>query len=127
MPHRSATRPHSRIRQARSKVELSQAALAESLQVHRSAVSNWESPTGSLPTLGNLIRIAHLTVVNFEWLATGRGRMHHVSDESDIPALQTDYVARDWHEERLLKDYRDLPAPARKALINFLEAIKRRK
>jgi transcriptional regulator with XRE-family HTH domain len=127
MPPRSVTHPHTRIRQARNKVELSQTALAKSLQVHRSAVSNWESPTGSLPTLENLMRIAHLTIVNFEWLATGRGRMHHVLDESDIPVLQTEYFARDWYEERLLKEYRDLPAPAQKALLNFLEAIKRRK
>ena len=126
MPHRSATRPHARIRQARDKAELSQAAFAETLKVHRSAVSNWESPAGSLPTLENLIRIAHVAHVSFEWLATGRGRMHPTHDDHDVPPMHLTY-AQDLHEERLLKDVRALPVAARKALVEFLEAIKRRK
>lgn len=127
MSHHAISRPHTRIRQARSKAKLTQSALAESLKLNRSAVSQWESPAGSLPTVENLIRIAHVTHVSFEWLATGRGRMQHMHDERDTPAVQLDCYAHDWQEERLLKDYRGLPATARKALIDLLESIKRRK
>ena len=64
---------HMRIRIARTNVGLSQAELASRLGIQRSAVANWESPTGALPATGHLIRLAEITNATMDWLATGRG------------------------------------------------------
>ena len=61
-----------RIRRARRKSGLSQAALADRLKVQRSAVSNWESASEIQPSLQNLVAIAKACGVSFEWLGTGR-------------------------------------------------------
>lgn len=127
MTSSSVSRPHSRIRQARSKARLSQTKLAQALGLHRSAVSNWESLSGSLPTVENLLRIAQLTNVNFEWLALGRGKMPHLNDEHEPPAVHPDCYAHDWNEERLLRDFRSLPASSQRALVDFLDGIRRRR
>jgi hypothetical protein len=41
--------------------------------VRRSAVSNWESADGVLPSMQNLLAIAKACRVSLEWLGTGRG------------------------------------------------------
>lgn len=71
---------HNRIRQARRLAKLSQQSLAQLVGVHRSAVAQWETAGGCHPTVVNLARIALATSVQFEWLATGRGRMCFQSD-----------------------------------------------
>ncbi len=67
--------PHARIKMARRHRNLSQSRLAEAVGVQRSAVSHWEAPLGKTPTVNNLLKIAEVTKVQFEWLATGRGGM----------------------------------------------------
>ena len=62
-----------RIRRARLSAGLSQAALAKETGVRRSAVTQWEKEGGTSPSVANLARIAVVTQVHFEWLATGRG------------------------------------------------------
>ena len=64
-----------RIRRARRKAGLSQAALADLVKVRRSAVSNWESAKDVLPSMQNLVAIAQACRVSIEWLGTGRGGM----------------------------------------------------
>ena len=90
-----------RIRRARRKSGLSQAALAERLQVRRSAVSNWESINDIQPSLQNLVALAKVCEISFEWLGAGRGAM--TPDESllwDIPTADAELV--ELQEEPLL-------------------------
>lgn len=103
-----------RIRQARRRLQLSQRALAQSLGVTRTAVSQWEAPGGSQPRQEHLRQLSVLSGVSFEWLATGRGLMAH--DELVAPALQLD----GW-EQRVLGALRRLPVRERKLAVDWLE------
>ena len=65
-----------RIKQAREYSKLTQAMLAMSVGVKRSSANQWESAhLHKEPSTHNLIKIATITGVSFEWLATGRGDM----------------------------------------------------
>ena len=61
-----------RIRRSRTRAGLSQTALALRIGIKRSAVTQWEHPHGTKPSVEHLIRIAVETNTGFEWLATGR-------------------------------------------------------
>jgi transcriptional regulator with XRE-family HTH domain len=98
-----------RIRQARRRATMSQSDLATSIGVNRSAVAQWERRDGSRPTSENLSRVAVLTAVQFEWLATGRGRMLPAGeDDADVSALMLRVHAHDEVEERILMALRKL-------------------
>ena len=115
-----------RIRQARRSAKLSQQALGDLVGVHRSAVSQWEQPGGSLPTMENLARIAITTSVQFEWLATGRGRMKYQSDLSptdETPALLLEYCAQGEVEIRALAALRKLDFTDGLAVVAMLESL----
>lgn len=63
-----------RILSARSGAALTQSQLAEQLGINRSAVAQWERMEGGTnPSIVHLARIAEITGVGFEWLATGCG------------------------------------------------------
>lgn len=64
----------SRIKTARTRAGLSQAALGKVFGISREAVSAWESDTNA-PTADKLGRIAQETSVRAEWLITGTGEM----------------------------------------------------
>ena len=83
-----------RIRQSRSGAQLSQAQLAVQVGVCRSAVAQWERARGASPNVGHLAKIAGVTGVTFEWLATGRGTMRNGAEEL-VPAVQQNDFARD--------------------------------
>lgn len=112
-----------RIRRARRKVALSQSVLAEQLQIRRSAVSNWECGSGIQPSLQNLIALAKVCEVSFEWLATGRGTM--APDEGlwdDTPTADAELVEA--HEEReLLAMFRTLPRKSQQLVVVLLETL----
>lgn len=127
MSHRISLRPHARIRQARNHAKLSQARLAEKLNVHRSAVSQWESPQGALPTLENLIKLAHLTEVTFEWLGTGRGRMGFEENPDDALGVIVESYAHDHDEAEVLKTYRELRASEKKVILDLLKLLSRKR
>jgi transcriptional regulator with XRE-family HTH domain len=98
-----------RVRQARRRSCMSQSDLGTAIGVNRSAVAQWESRDGSRPTSENLSRIAVITSVQFEWLATGRGRMlPEGQDESEVSALMLRIHAHDEVEERILTALRKL-------------------
>jgi transcriptional regulator with XRE-family HTH domain len=125
MPHRLSTRPHARIRQARTKAKLSQSQLAVGLKVHRSAVSQWESPTGASPTIENLIKLARLTQVQIEWLATGRGSMRYEPHEDDAVSLPHEHILYEHDEVAVLKTYRGLKARHKKVVLDLLKILAR--
>ena len=113
-----------RIRAARQAAELSQEILAAKIGVTRGAVSNWERVGGSIPATKRLEKIASITNVTFEWLATGRGHMQH-DHLSDIPAVAADFVD-DPDERHLLAGYRSANARARQQMLQLAStALKR--
>lgn len=113
-----------RIRLARRHAALSQAALAAAVGVQRSAVSHWEAMQGKSPSMGNLRRVATVTGVHFEWLATGRGRMALSQDEAfDTVSAAEATLVDDASEMRLLAAFRELPARSRAPLVELMEQM----
>ena len=111
-----------RVRRARRKAGLSQAALAELVKVRRSAVSNWEAADGVLPTMQNLVAIARACRVSIEWLGTGRGPMGMDPDLADIPVADAELV--DAREERdLLAAFRNLPRRSQQLVLELAVAL----
>lgn len=110
-----------RVRSARRAAGLSQDALATKLGIRRAAVTQWEQPAGTQPSVLNLRQTAMETSVSFEWLATGRGPMQPASDE--VPAFSTDCIARGSDEEHLLAGYRRLTSRQREALLAFIKTL----
>ena len=116
-----------RIRRARRKAGLSQAALADLVKVRRSAVSNWESAKDVLPSMQNLVAIAQACRVSIEWLGTGRGGMTSDPEAlADIPTADAELV--DAHEEReLLAAFRNLPRRSQQLVMELTEALQARR
>lgn len=113
-----------RIRLARRHAGISQATLASAIGVHRSAVSHWESSQGKLPSAGHLQRLALITGVQFEWLATGRGRMQLTSEATMESVAAADaLLVDDPLEMRLLRAFRDAPLRARAPLVEIAEQL----
>jgi transcriptional regulator with XRE-family HTH domain len=110
-----------RIRQVRRSASLSQADLARQIGVARSAVAQWEGRNGSRPTTQNMAKIALVTSVNFEWLATGRGGRWQ--DFEAAPASNLDRFAQDELEERLLVGFRRIGDRERRPLVEFIEKV----
>lgn len=115
-----------RIKDSRKVARLTQAELARRIGVQPSAVAQWESTRGTAPTVQNLIKIATVTSVSFEWLATGRGssrRRVHV----DSTAIRVDDFAHNEFEEQMLMLARQLPTGLHKSLTEFLNALTKRR
>jgi transcriptional regulator with XRE-family HTH domain len=115
-----------RVRQARRHAKLTQQELAARVGVHRSPVAQWEREFGSHPTAENLARIAMATAVHFEWLATGRGRMKHVSNltpEDESPALLLEHSAQCELETRALIGVRRLDQATGRAVVELIESL----
>ena len=111
-----------RIRRARRKAGFSQSALAELIKVQRSAVSNWESTNDVQPALQNLISIAKICAVSFEWLGTGRSKMSLEDESPHIQAAEAELV--DLRDERdLLAMYRNLPQKKRQLMFDVLRVF----
>lgn len=108
-----------RIRAARVKAGLSQTEMAAALGVGRSAVANWECADRVAPHCTRLARIALLTGVSHEWLATGRGSQ--TLDQGGIPAVDAEMVD-DLIERRLLHAYRMAPTAIQQALLQLVES-----
>lgn len=120
--------PALRIRLARRHGGLSQAALAAAVGVQRSAVSHWEGNPGKSPSAAHLREIALVTGVQFEWLATGRGRMA-LSQQVEMDSIATAdaLLVDDPLELRLLAAFRDSPVRARAPLVEVVEQLAQRR
>ena len=117
-----------RIRLARRHAGLSQAALAGAVGVQRSAVSHWEAPQGKHPSVSHLRQVATVTGVQFEWLATGRGKMTlGTENEWDAVSAVDALMVDDPLEQRLLTAFRDAPMKARAPLVEMLEHLTSRR
>ena len=113
-----------RIRRARTAAGLSQSTLAARIGIKRSAVTQWEHPHGTHPSVEHLIRIALETRTGFEWLATGRG-----PSELDVlettPALLVEDYAGDEFEAQALGHLRRMPAAKKRMAVAILETMGR--
>ena len=110
-----------RIRQSRRSASLTQAQLADGVGVNRSAVAQWERKDGPRPTSGNLAKVAVTTKVNFDWLATGRGKTRtadHPPEET--PAVELRFFAHNDLEEQLLLGFRTMTILRQKALLALM-------
>ena len=76
-----------------------------------------------MPSIENLGRIATITRVAFEWLATGRGEPR--SGDLDPPVATLSSFAHDLEEEHLLELWRRLPQPLRERVSALLEVMAR--
>ena len=115
-----------RIKESRRVARLTQAELAGRVGVQPSAVAQWESTRGTAPTVQNLIKIATVASVSFEWLATGRGtsrRKVHV----ESTAIRVDDFAHNEFEEQMLMLARQLPTSLHQPLTEFLNALTKRR
>ena len=113
-----------RIRLARRHAAMSQTQLAQAVGVQRSAVSHWEAPQGKNPSVKHLRDIAMVTGVQFEWLATGRGRMQLTSEDAmESVAAAEAMLVDDPLEMRLLRAFRDAPLRARAPFVEIAEQL----
>lgn len=113
-----------RVRKARATARLSQAELATRVGVKRSAVTQWEHPAGTKPSVGHLIQIALETDVAFEWLATGRGPTRSNTAELVPPMIMDDF-ARDEHESQALNYLRHFSPSKRRMALEILAVMSR--
>jgi transcriptional regulator with XRE-family HTH domain len=111
-----------RIRESRKFGELSRAELARRVGVRPSAAVQWELEDGTAPSVRNLMKIAGVLNVSFEWLATGRG-MARPKSLHEVPAVTTDDFAHNLYEEQMLALAREMPTKWREPLVEFLRTI----
>ena len=111
-----------RIKQVRRERGWSQADLARRMPVTQPSVADWESGR-KVPNMKNLVRLAKLLDVGFEWLSTGRGEMRPpppaLSVSEPVPAYE-------WmlpEERRLLYLFARLQPSQREALLGLLESL----
>lgn len=113
-----------RIRLARRHAGFSQAALGSAVGVQRSAVSHWEGTQGRHPSVDHLRQLAVVTGVQFEWLATGRGKMNLSADTSmDSVAAAEGQLIDDPLELRLVAAFREASMRARAPLVEVAEHL----
>jgi transcriptional regulator with XRE-family HTH domain len=112
-----------RIRRARTLASISQNELAHRVGVKRSAVSQWECPTGTIPSVEHLINIAIQTDVSFEWIATGRGSASH--DQDATPVVVVGDYAMDHHESKALALLRHFPDAKKQLALQLLDVLAR--
>lgn len=101
-----------RVREARTRANMTKADLARRVGVCISAAVQWENRNGTSPTVANLARIAQISQVSFEWLATGRGSRNlalgDAGGDADVE-----------FESRLLQAAREISRDHRERVIEF--------
>jgi transcriptional regulator with XRE-family HTH domain len=110
-----------RIKQARGERGWSQAELARRVSVTQPSVAEWESGRKA-PSMKNLMRLAQLLGVGFEWLSTGRGEMR-VPPGLSVSEAKPVYESMLPEERRLLNTFARLQPRQREALLGFLESL----
>lgn len=110
-----------RIKEARKALGWSQADLARRMFVSQPSVAAWELGHKA-PHTKNLARLAMLLGVGFEWLTTGRGKMHSSTTSGARKSVTDDWILPE--ELRLLSTYSRLKPKQRTALLGFLESLK---
>lgn len=110
-----------RIRKARLLTRLTQAELARRVGVKRSAVTQWEHPLGTTPSMHHLIQIAIETGTCIEWLATARGPCTFEDTAGSTGSTNRD--AHDPQEDEALLRFRRLPPHKRRIALQILQVL----
>lgn len=110
-----------RIKQARGERGWSQAELARRISVTQPSVAEWESGRKA-PSMKNMMRLAQLLDVGFEWLSTGRGEMR-LPPALAVSEARPVYESMLPEERRLLNTFARLQPRQREALLGFLESL----
>ena len=113
-----------RIRRARMLANLSQTELGTKLGLTRSAITQWESAGGTKPSTHNLVQVATICEVQFEWLATGRGIMRIGDAHQEPPAHMSEFAFNEL-ESRLLNGFRLLAVRKQDAIVDLVEKLRR--
>jgi transcriptional regulator with XRE-family HTH domain len=113
-----------RIRIARDRAELTRAELGRRVGVRPSAARQWESRGATTPRIDHLAKIATVTGVAFEWMATGRGPMALPNGEEQA-VIVVEVFARDADEERLLTAFRRINPRHREPVVKLVEGLTR--
>ena len=106
---------------ARRWAELSRVELAERVGVSKGAVAQWEHPVGTVPTIKNLVMVATVCRVDFDWLASGRGLPR--SKHTEELAASLSEFAHDHDESELLMLWRRCPPAIRSQVLGLLRAF----
>ncbi len=110
-----------RIRVAREEAGLSQADVAKSLCLSRSAVNQWEQGLSKNIRLSHFFALARLLGQDPKWLATGQ--VFPRAREPVVMSPTPDYPSLTSEEKALLHQIRRLPGTLRKGLLKFLRAL----
>ncbi len=100
---------------------MSQAELARRVGVKRSAVTQWEHPLGTTPSMHHLIQIAIETGTCIEWLATARGPRAPGDTAGSTASINSD--TRDPQEDEALLRFRRLPPHKRRIALQILQVL----
>ena len=111
-----------RIRRARALARVSQSQLATQVGVTRSAVAHWDSKANVRPSMEHLSRIAIVTGVQFEWLATGRGPSQLDPDQIDGISDFKEFAQSDT-ETRMLALLRRLSTKRQEMVCDIVEMM----
>jgi hypothetical protein len=99
------------------------------MKLSRSAVAQWESPGGSLPSSANLSHLAIELDCSFEWLATGRGSRQaggKSAAQTAETAVMLRYFARDDAEEHVLAVFRHLDRKDQEVVMALADLLEKR-
>ena len=107
-----------RIRHAREHLGISQEELGAQMGVSRGAVANWESGTNT-PDLSNLSKLARVSGLAFEWLATGRGDRLYFGR---VPESSIQYAEIDPLLKQIMERIIALPRRKQQALLNLMDS-----
>jgi transcriptional regulator with XRE-family HTH domain len=110
-----------RIRKARLSARMTQAELARRVCVKRSAVTQWEHPLGTTPSMHHLLQIAIETGTCIEWLATARGPC--TFEDTAGSTASTNRDAHDPQEDEALLRFRRLPPHKRRIALQILQVL----
>lgn len=108
-----------RLRSARRQSGLSVRALGIRVGVSGSAVAQWESPHGTRPSAGRLVKLASELQVTVDWLLTG---VPSAQEPGITAVLLTDFAQCD-QELRLLRAFRRLGLSRRTEILKHAESI----
>jgi hypothetical protein len=87
-------------------------------------VSHWEATNGKHPSVTHMRELAMACGVQFEWLATGRGKMGLSEDVAlDSVAAADALLVEDPIELRLIHAFREAPARSRAPLVEVVEQL----
>jgi transcriptional regulator with XRE-family HTH domain len=117
-----------RILEARKGAEFSKTELARVLGVSPTSCISWELPpdnrNATRPSVDNLVKLAVVLNVRFEWLATGRGPRHFdAASQNNRPDYGPGGAFMSEDQRALLAAYASLPANKRRALLELVGSL----